>query len=450
MDTKQSSLEVMNQLAHLEWVKVPIHVKRLSKDFHWFSPVLAEQLAGKVADVIVKPKSLEELKELISKCVELDAPVTVRGGGTGNYGQSVPLCGGIVIDMTKYASLVNFDEGVATVEPGLKISELEGKAKEHGYEMRCMPSTYKMATVGGLFSGGFGGVGSINYGPLAASGTILGIKVLTIEPEPKIIELSGAEILNYHHTYGTNGIVVELEIALAPKRHWDEYMLAFANLESAYQAAYSLAYSSGIDKRNVALFSYDSAKYLPNGEQLNSGEYLVIAIVASNGRKPLQGLLKEHDGRIAWNQQYTEMTEQSETMIESCWNHSTLHALKHDKSLTYLQANYDVTRVVEQLKEIESHARGEVTIHLEFILNAMKQPMIAGLPLIQYSTPERLEALIDLHRHSEISINNPHVFTLEDGKHAGLLSEDILKSKRENDPKGLLNRGKIRSLADVL
>jgi len=449
MDIKQRCIKVMSQLSELEWVKTPIHVKRLSKDFHWFSPVLAEQLAGKIADTIVKPKSLEEMKALVAKCAELDVPMTVRGGGTGNYGQSVPLAGGIVIDMTKYASLLKFDEGIATVEPGIKLSDLESSIGELGYEMRCMPSTYRMATVGGLFAGGFGGIGSINYGPVAAKGTILKIKVLTIETEPKLIEFTGDDLLHYHHTYGTNGIVVELDIALAPKRNWDEYMLAFPTLDSAYQAAYTLAYSSGIDKRNVALFNYEGAQYLPHGDKVTEGEYLVIAIVASNGRMPLEDIISANDGRIAWNQHYSEMTEHSETMMESCWNHATLHALKYDKSLTYLQAGYDASRVVEQLQSIDSEAGDEVSIHLEFIATAMKEPLITGLPLVKYTTAERLQQLIELHRACGITINNPHVFTLEDGKHAGSLSDEVITSKLTNDPKELLNRGKIRTLSDA-
>lgn len=449
MDIKQVCNQLVSELTELEWVKTPIHVKRLSKDFHWFSPVLTEQLAGKVADIVVKPKSTEELKSLVTRCVELDVPMTIRGGGTGNYGQSVPLAGGVVIDFTNFSGLLNFEEGVATVEPGIKISDLELSISELGYEMRCMPSTYKMATVGGLFAGGFGGIGSINYGPVAAKGTILKIKVLTIESEPKLIEFTGSDLLNYHHTYGTNGIVVELDVAVAPKRNWDEYMLAFPSLESAYEAAHTLAYSSGIDKRNVALFNHESAKYLPNGENINADEYLVIAIVASNGRIPLKDLVTEYNGRIAWNQNYSDITEHTETMMESCWNHSTLHALKHDKSLTYLQANYDVTRVVEQLKELESRVNGEVSVHLEFISTANKQPLIAGLPLIKYSSAERLQELIEIHKSCGIGINNPHVFTLEDGKHAGSLSAEVLDSKRTNDPKQLLNRGKIRTLSNA-
>lgn len=47
-----------------------------------------------------------------------------------------------------------------------------------------MPSTYRLASTGGLYGGGFGGIGSINYGPLAAPGNVLSVKVMTVEPVP--------------------------------------------------------------------------------------------------------------------------------------------------------------------------------------------------------------------------------------------------------------------------
>lgn len=449
MDTKQRALAVMEMLPALDWVKTPIHVKRLSKDFHWFSPVLSAQLAGKVADIIVKPTSLEEIKQLVTHCVAHSVPLTIRGGGTGNYGQAVPLQGGIVVDLTRFSSLLDVTEGVVTVEPGIKIADLEAQIDQHGLEMRCMPSTYRMATVGGLFAGGFGGIGSINYGPVAAHGTVLSVKVLTIEAEPQLIEYQGADLKHFHHTYGTNGILVEMRMATAPKRSWDEYMLAFPSLNQAFDAAYELAYGSGMEKRNVALFNYSSAQYLPHGETIKPDEFLVIAIAGNSSRQPLEELIADKGGRIAWRQFYSEFTASDETLMESCWNHATLHALKFDKTFTYLQAAYDSSRVVEQVEAIKHAVDDEVTLHLEFILSADKSPFITGLPLVRYQSDERLAELIALHRDNGIGINNPHVYTLEDGKHSGSLSDEILLSKKRNDPNMLLNPGKIRTLSQV-
>ena len=101
-----------------------------------------------------------------------------------------------------------------------------------GWELRCVPSTWRSATLGGLYGGGFGGVGSINYGPLAATGNVLGVKAMTIEPEPKTVELRAPEALLLHHVYGTNGLVLELEVGLAPAFPWLEAIVCFDRFEA--------------------------------------------------------------------------------------------------------------------------------------------------------------------------------------------------------------------------
>ena len=58
-----------------------------SKDFHWYSPVLSALLQDKTADLLVIPKDVEELRRVASACVRFRVNVTLRGGGTGNYGQ---------------------------------------------------------------------------------------------------------------------------------------------------------------------------------------------------------------------------------------------------------------------------------------------------------------------------------------------------------------------------
>ena len=51
MNVKETLTEVKNTLPDMEWITSPVHVKRLSKDFYWFSPLLVEQLADKKADM---------------------------------------------------------------------------------------------------------------------------------------------------------------------------------------------------------------------------------------------------------------------------------------------------------------------------------------------------------------------------------------------------------------
>src|SRR3954453_625581 len=75
----------------------PVVVKRRSRDFFWYSPVLNEQLNGKSADLIVTPRDEADLIRVAAACARRRIPLTPRGAGTGNYGQAVPLEGGVLL-----------------------------------------------------------------------------------------------------------------------------------------------------------------------------------------------------------------------------------------------------------------------------------------------------------------------------------------------------------------
>src|SRR3981189_3316315 len=74
-----------------------------SRDFFWFSPILKETLDDKRADIVVVPRDKADVMRLAAASPKNRVPLTVRGGGTGNYGQAVPLAGGVVVDMTQRA-----------------------------------------------------------------------------------------------------------------------------------------------------------------------------------------------------------------------------------------------------------------------------------------------------------------------------------------------------------
>ena len=158
------------ELGDLDWVTDEGRIARLSQDFNWYSPVLKRQLESKRAAAAVRPRTEEEIRRVVSLCAKLRVPITIRGSGTGNYGQSVPLEGGVIIDMSGYAAFLWARDGVGRAQAGIRLWNLEKELQPHGLELRCMPSTWRSATLGGLYGGGFGGVGSINYGPLAARG----------------------------------------------------------------------------------------------------------------------------------------------------------------------------------------------------------------------------------------------------------------------------------------
>jgi FAD/FMN-containing dehydrogenase len=118
-----------------------------------------------------------------------------------------------------------------------------------------------MATLGGLFCGGFGGIGSITYGPLSAPGTVLGIKIMTAEAEPRILELRSPEAMQHAHAHGTNAIILELEIALAPAHESHEYLITFRDAETAFDCGQAVAQVPGMIKRETAVVAASVAAY---------------------------------------------------------------------------------------------------------------------------------------------------------------------------------------------
>jgi FAD/FMN-containing dehydrogenase len=126
----------------------PQMVEQLSRDFYWYSPVLRKQLDGKVGEVVVQPLAAMEIQKLFLYCGENNLPVTARGAGTGNYGQAVPLEGGVVLDLSRMDRIEEItSDGVAVCQPGVRLGDLETEGREQGWELRCYPSTIIKASV---------------------------------------------------------------------------------------------------------------------------------------------------------------------------------------------------------------------------------------------------------------------------------------------------------------
>lgn len=438
--------EIQQGLPALAWTTDPARVARLSQDFSWFSPVLKGILAGKLADAVVRPRDEQELREVVAACARQDVPITLRGGGTGNYGQATPLHGGLVIDMSDLKRFSGVRDGVGRAQCGIRLSEFDQHARAAGWELRCMPSTFRIASLGGLFAGGFGGIGSINYGPLGAAGTILGVSAMTVEPEPRIVELRGAEALMQHHAWGTNGIVLEIELALAPAADWSEAIYTFAREAECLAFANQLALGPGLAKKNICVWLDPIPRYLTRlAEHLPAGLHAVAAVLAPSSLEAARTLAEGLGGTQTYEDNTEQATRQNRTVLEYAWNHTTLHVLKEDKDITYLQVSFTAGQHLEQVARVREAFGDEVMLHLEFIRSMDGQTTCTALPLLRYQSEAHLNEVIRRFREMGIRVNNPHVNVVEDGKFGGAVPPEVLALKRRFDPRGLLNPGKLKS-----
>jgi FAD/FMN-containing dehydrogenase len=301
-----------------------------------------------------------------------------------------------------------------------------------------------MATLGGLFGGGFGGVGSITYGPLGATGNVIAIKVMTIEPEPRVLELEGPEALLLHHSYGTNGIVLELEVALAPAHPWIELIVVFEDFDRGLECANALAQTPGIIKKSVTFLGSPTPEYFTALQEcLPKGCHAVFVIAAAFNEAAVKQIVAEYGGRVTYRQDQEQVKASHQTLVEHSWNHTTMHALKVDRTLTYTQCSFLPGRHLDQVRELEKKLAGEVLTHVEFLRLRDGTLTCNGLPIIRYSTDDRLNKIMQIYRDHGVSIANPHVYIVEDGKQ-GRVNPQVVMKKVAFDPQGLLNPGKLR------
>jgi FAD/FMN-containing dehydrogenase len=430
----------------VEWITDSTRVHKFSQDFNWYSPVLKRQLEHLSAQVVARPKTQEQIAQVVSLCSMHQIPLTLRGTGTGNYGQCVPLQGGVVMDLSAYNQFLGLKDGVARAQSGIRLIDLDKHTKPLGFELRWIPSTFRSATLGGLYGGGFGGAGSITYGPIAAPGNVISIKVMSMGVKPQVHTYYGQEALLFHHTYGTNGIVLELEVAMAPSTDWSEFLVVFDSFENALMFANALSVGAGFIKKEVALIASPIVGYFTAlKEHLPPNHHAVVACVSAQSVEGLKELSKLHAGRVTYEKTAQEVQASQRTLIEYTWNHTTLHALKVDKTLTYIQTGFDPQRYLQQAKELEALLSPEVMVHLEFIRTKEGLVNCSGLQIIRYTSDERLQEIMQIHRDHGVQINNPHVYTVEDGKAGGQLNPGILSTKSQLDPMGLLNPGKLRT-----
>ncbi|MAY62942.1 MAG: FAD-linked oxidase [Rhizobiales bacterium] len=420
-------------------------VQQKSRDFYWYSPVLKERLANVTGDLVVSPKTDAELIAVLKACYRHDIPVTPRGTGTGNYGQAMPLSGGVVLSLAEMNDIREISPGRIVCGPGVKCADIDKAAREHScQEMRMHPSTAHTATIGGFIAGGSGGVGSINFGGLRDFGNVIRLRVVTMEAEPRVLELTSQDLHKAIHAYGTNGIITEVEMPLAPAYDWIDMIIGFPSFADAAAYANSLARQDGILTKLVSVVAapcpFDYFKR--HRTFLEEGQHVVLVMVAPQSHDALLAFNRRHGGRIAFDATMAGDLAGLPPIFELSWNHTTLRALRVEPAWTYLQVLYPFPNQLELSRRMdESFAEGEMISHLEFV-RFDGDITCFGLPLIRYTTEDRLDEIVAFHNDNGCPIFNPHRYTLEEG---GMKQTDEIQLafKREADPKGLLNPGKM-------
>ncbi|QBY02758.1 FAD-binding oxidoreductase [Rhodophyticola sp. CCM32] len=423
----------------------PGPVERKSRDFFWYSPILKRQLADIRGDFLAIPETEDEVRKILATCFEHDVPVTVRGAGTGNYGQAMPLRGGCVL-LTERLDQIGIHTGHVVAGPGAIMRRIEDRARETDQEIRLFPSTMATATIGGFIAGGSSGVGAIRWGGLRNPANIRRIRLLTMEAEPQVIELTGHDVHKAAHAYGVNGIITELELPIDPATDWREVLIGLPDMAAAIACAFAIGRDDAILSRMISLFEPGIADryFLRHRKLVPEGEALVAVYVASGDLAALEALIARLGGQIRFRD--GEHEGRFPDLYELGWNHTTLRAIKVDPAMTYLQMMFS-DDVHSDAAAIKARFGDELQIHMEFT-RIQGEVRAVAMPLVRFTDEARLEEVVTiLEGELGLTVFNPHRVTLEEG---GMKAPDLdqLEFKRRADPKGLLNPGKMIAWED--
>lgn len=172
-----------------------------------------DELAGirKRPDALVKALSTAEVSTIMKYAYENNIPVTPRGQGTGLVGGSVPLCGGIMLDMSGMNKILELDEEnlTLTLEPGVLLMEVSKFVEDHGLFYPPDPGE-KTATIGGNISTNAGGMRAVKYG--VTRDYVHGLELVL--PDGRIVE-TGGKVVKNSSGYSLKNLIVGSEGTLA-------------------------------------------------------------------------------------------------------------------------------------------------------------------------------------------------------------------------------------------
>lgn len=218
-------------------------------------------------EVVVKPRTTEEISHIMKLCNDAIIPVTPRGAGTGLAGAALADKGGVLLSTERLNSILKIDERNHQVitEPGVITEVLMDEVKKVGLFYPPDPSSRGSCFIGGNISANSGGPKAVKYG--VVRDYVLNLEVVL--PSGEVI-WTGANVLKnstgYNLTHlivgseGTLGIVTKIVLRLIPLPKYDLLMLVpFRNLEQAGEAV-SEIFRAGFVPSGLELVEIDALK----------------------------------------------------------------------------------------------------------------------------------------------------------------------------------------------
>jgi len=195
-------------------------------------------------DLVVLPRSTEEVSRVVKLAGEMGMPIVPRGMGSGLAAASVPVGGGLVVCLTRMNRILEIDTANATVraEAGVITAELQAEVEQVGLFYPPDPSSIRHSTIGGNIACNAGGPRCLKYG--VTGDYVMGLTVVLADGE--VLRTGGKPVKDvtgydmnalFTGSEGTLGIITEALLRLVAKPRFARTALVeFNSLDDASKA----------------------------------------------------------------------------------------------------------------------------------------------------------------------------------------------------------------------
>lgn len=416
-------------------------------------------------DLIVQPKTKEDVAKVIQLANEHQFPVYPRGSATSLSGGSLPVHGGVILDMSKFTKKLTIDEEnlLAIATPSVITSEIHERAEAVGLFYPPDPSSSHVSTIGGNVLENSSGPKGLKYG--TTKEYVIGLEVVT--PTGEIIRTGGKTVKNvtgYDLTRlivgseGTLGVVTEVILRLIPKPQARKTLLAsFDKLVDSGRAITNML-TAGILPSALELMDQACIQavenYEPSGLPQDVEALIIIEVdgheaAIADEIKTCEAICKKHGARevvLAENEAERNKIWKARRMVSPAITQMGPTKISEDATVPRSQ----IPAMMERLAEIREkynlnlvvfgHA-GDGNLHPNIITDKRNEE---EMKRVEEAVSEIFKAAIELGgtlsgEHGIGTLKAPYM-EMELGE-AGLSM--MKKIKEAWDPNNILNPGKI-------
>lgn len=214
-----------------------------SRDLAPVPAIMSRLFFRTLPDAIVRPGNAGQVAEVMRHAAREHIPVTPRAAASTAYYNTVPVRGGLVLDVNDLRDGIDLDATRQTVRvlPATTWSELDDALQLKGFAVKSYPSSAVSATVGGWVSTQGHGLGSLKYGALGDQ--LVSLQVVLPNGELRTLTGDTDPPLDWFvTTEGTLGVVTEVELTIRPcPAAESHHLFAFDDLTTLGASVVSLA-----------------------------------------------------------------------------------------------------------------------------------------------------------------------------------------------------------------